>query len=734
MTLTANAFRLTLAAGALGAVALIAWQGGLKQPSPPVPVAEGEPPRAAAAPVGAILPALPPEPAKPGALDAIREAARPSGPSVAAYAPDAALVAPPGNPVLRDAPPVNVEIPGLREALAAYRSGDMAKGDEEAARVGDPTARATLAYVAVLKEPRLSSFGRLSAFLLAHPDWAGKTALERRAEDILFADRNRPGLAASWFSTRRPQTPAGKLALARAELTAGREAKAREIVSAVWRNDDMTLWLENQLQKEFGALITDADTRARATRLAVSGKSAAPRIAGKVGEDFVALVKARVAVANENASDKLMQAVPAALQKDPLYLLSKAQRARRSGDLDGALKAMSETTRDAALLGDPDEFWTERRVLARKLLDANRLEDAYRLCAQHSATGREAFIEAEFHAGWIALRFLKDAARAAPHFDLAAAKAETPISKARTAYWQGRAAEALGDRERARERYETAAAEPIAYYGQLARARLGGTIDDLRRPREVARGEQRAPATRVVEMLFALGETEMAASLANETVRSMRDEPQIAALTDVVARTGDARVTLAVGKQAVQRGHKVDEAAYPTFGIPAFEPLGTPAPMPVVYAIARQESAFAANALSPAGARGLMQMIDSTARKTAQQIGVVFDKDKMVDPSFNAQLGAAHLGELLANYRNSYILTFVAYNAGPRRVREWIEAYGDPRDPAVDPVDWVERIPFTETRNYVQRVTENLEIYRLRFGDTRPFAIRADLRGLEQRL
>jgi len=437
----------------------------------------------------------------------------------------------------------------------------------------------------------------------------------------------------------------------------------------------------------------------------------------------------------DEASDKLMAAVTPALQKDPLYLLSQAQKLRRAGDLGAALKVMAEAPRDRTALVDPDEWWTERRVLARKLLDAKRPEDAYKLCAEHSASGREHSIEAEFHAGWIALRFLNDPARAAAHFDHAAHRAETPISRARIAYWQGRTAEAAGDRDKARSSYMAASKDQTVYYGQLAKARLGETLTDVRKPRQIAKGDARAAATRVAEMLVALGENDMAATLATEAVKTMTDEAQIAALADVAARAGDARVTLAIGKTAIQRGHTLDEAAYPTFGIPAFEPALNSAPMAVIYAIARQESAFAPRALSPAGAKGLMQMMDATAKRTAQQIGVAFDKARLIeDPAFNALLGAAHLGQLLNDFRGSYILTFVAYNAGPRRVREWIEAYGDPRDPAVDPVDWVERIPFTETRNYVQRVTENLEIYRLRFGDDRPFAIRTDLRGAEARL
>lgn len=725
MTLFPNAFRLMAGAGALSLVSFSFVPGARHAP---LPATQEPSPATAAAPIASVI-EQPPAPGK--ALNAIASAAPSGGATVVAYAPDATVES--GNPILRAPDAVNLDIPGLREALAAYASGDVGKGDDEASRVDDPLAKITLEWVALQKDSR--NFQRMSTFLAAHPDWPAKAMLLRRIDDILFVDKARPQLAAAWYATHQPQSASGRLALARAEIAAGKDKQGKARIAAVWRNEDLSTWLENQVIKEFGDVLTQADHKARAIRFAYPGKPAATRAAAKAGDDVGALIKARMAVVNQTASDKLMEAVPAELQKDPLYLLSKAQKLRRAGDLDAAMKTIDEAPRDAAALVDPDEWWVERRVLARKLLDAKRPEDAYKLCAGHSALGREQFIEAEFHAGWIALRFLNDPQRAMPHFDRIAARAETPISRARAAYWQGRTAEALGDRDRARGFYRAAANDPTVYYGQLARARLGETLADLRKPREIARGDQRAAATRVAEMLIALGEKDLAATLATEAGKGMKDDAQIAALADVAARAGDARVTLAIGKNALQRGHTLDEAAYPAFGIPAFEPAANSAPLAVVYAIARQESAFAPRAQSGAGAKGLMQMIDATAKRTAQQIGVAFDKSRLLDdPAFNAQLGAAHLGQLIADFRGSYIMTFAAYNAGPRRVKEWIEAYGDPRDPSIDPVDWVERIPFTETRNYVQRVTENLEIYRLRFNDARPFAIQADLRGAEQRL
>jgi len=333
-------------------------------------------------------------------------------------------------------------------------------------------------------------------------------------------------------------------------------------------------------------------------------------------------------------------------------------------------------------------------------------------------------IEAEFTAGWIALRFLNDPARAAAHFDAIAKLAETPMSRARAAYWQGRTAEATSADDAAttaRTFYEQAAVYQTTYYGQLARAKLGLITMPIRSISNEAKGEDREDAIKVIELLYAAGEKDLAAPLVIEAARHLADETQVAALASLVAKQRDAHLSLNFGKIVSQRGMPIDDLAFPNYGVPAFEPLQNSAAPSVVYSVARQESAFEPSAVSSAGAKGLMQMILSTAKRTADRAGVTFDAKRLLtDAAFNAQLAARHLGELMAEQKGSYILTFAAYNAGGKRVKEWIDAHGDPRKPGVDPIDWVERIPFTETRNYVQRVIENLSVYRVRLGETEP--------------
>ena len=329
-----------------------------------------------------------------------------------------------------------------------------------------------------------------------------------------------------------------------------------------------------------------------------------------------------------------------------------------------------------------------------------------------------------------------DAEAAARHFATAFEAARTPISLARTLYWQGRAAEARELTDEANRFYAQAAEHSSAYYGQLARARLGLEEQPVRKARDMAQGDARLESIRAVEVFESIGERELAFRLTVDLARSLEDETQIAALGQMLARARDARGTLIVGKLASQRGIALDEIAFPTYGVPDFEALARAAEKPVVFAIARQESAFQADVVSHAGAKGLMQMLTSTARVTAKRWGVPFEERRLLtDAAFNAQLGSAHLADLMDDHGNSLILTFAAYNAGGPRVRQWIAAYGDPRRADVDPIDWVERIPFTETRNYVQRVAENLAMYRARFGAPDAPALAArDLRAREARI
>lgn len=628
-------------------------------------------------------------------------------------------------PPLDAAARLGIDLTGLREALVLYKSGNLALGDKVARTAKDEIVRTTLAWVALRAVPPETGFSRMLAFLDAHPGWPSRDLIEHRMEDILYFSHPSTERVESLFSDMAPDTTLGRLALARAFVSKGDTANAQRFVRIVWDEAKLTPALESKVKTEFAAYLDKQDDKARADYLLYKDDFAAGlRAAALAGPDVLALAKLRVAVSNNRANDKMFATIPKSMRSDPAFLFAKIQKLRRADKIKEAAQLMLAAPRDPTLLVNGDEWWIERRALARELLDLGEPVLAYKICAEHSAQSDRYKIEAEFHAGWIALRFLHDPARAAKHFATAALYARTPISIARTAYWQGRAAEAsdrAGSLAQAKAFYERAAEESATYYGQIARERLGMKTIPLRTIEPAAVGKARDEPIRVIELLYALGEKELAFPLAIAAAQHMTSESQLAALAKIIAAQRDAHASLVIGKILARRRMAVDSLAFPTYGVPDFDPVENSAAPAIVYAIARQESAFNPHAASSAGAKGLMQMIASTAKSTAKHAGLDFDPAKLIsDAAFNAKLGAAHLGELLAKEKDCPILVFAAYNAGAGRVRKWIAAYGDPRAPGVDPIDWVERIPYAETRNYVQRVMENLTMYQVSFGETRP--------------
>jgi soluble lytic murein transglycosylase len=414
-------------------------------------------------------------------------------------------------------------------------------------------------------------------------------------------------------------------------------------------------------------------------------------------------------------------------------LFARAEERRRANDFAAAAQIFFEAPRDFAALVDADAWWKEARVVVRGLLDRGDAKTAYRVATHLGAPDHENYkADQQFTAGWIALRFLKEASLAARHFKTMESISRHPTTLARTFYWQGRAAETLGDRAAARTAYEKAARFSASYYGQLGRARLGLRELSLNRPVEPSAADRaqfaKLEPIRALRLLYAAGAPDLTVPFYTGLSERLKDEAALLLLAAVAYEQRDARGMVLVGRGAQEHGVLIDTIAFPLFGIPDHPKDEPPVDRSVVYAIARQESQFTQSAVSSANAYGLMQVIAPTARAIAKRIGIAFDSTRLKsDPAYNARLGAAELGNLLHTFNGSYVLAFVGYNAGPGRAREWTQKYGDPRDPKVDPVDWVERVPFSETRYYIQRVMENLQVYRVLFGDQAGFRIEADL-------
>jgi len=635
-----------------------------------------------------------------------------------------ARVEPPPPASLESFVPAN-PAPGDLEHLTgifkAYRDNDLTEAQILKTKLAQPAAHALAEWFAI-RSGLPVGFDRIMAFQRDYPDWPVTNQIRRRGEDALLADRRPPSEVLAFFAKQPPATVSGRLALAFALKAEGRDAEADDKIRHVWREDTFGPDIERRILDRFPGVLTRADHRFRMERLLLKENwGGAQRAAGRAGKEYELLVKARMAVfQGKKKAEKAFAAVPASLRSDPSYLFSRALLQRRSNNLVEAAAIIKQAPRDPELRVDGDEWWAEQRLITRELLDKGDARTAYEVASHHAAESPVQQIEAEFHAGWIALRFLDEPAVAARHFATVARTASTPISQSRVAYWQGRAAEAAGQEQDARLFYQRAAENPTTYYGQLAREKLGLGIT-LRKVDPLTEDERKAFDAQVpvqaVRLLQQIGEQDLAMSLYSDLAQTLSDPGKLDALASLAASQQNPRAVLAIGKIALQRGFPLDQHAYPLAAIPDFQPVGDEVETAMIYAIARQESAFNPRAISSAGARGLMQLMPATAKRTAQRFGVGFDLKRLIeDPSYNAKIGSAHLGELMEDWKGSHILAFASYNAGGGNVIKWVRSYGDPRKPDVDEVDWVERIPFYETRNYVQRVLENLRVYRERLN------------------
>jgi soluble lytic murein transglycosylase len=616
----------------------------------------------------------------------------------------------------------------IKTAIALARKGELAQASDVKQSMSEPIARNVVEW-AILRSKEVE-FQRYVAFISHNPGWPNIGLLRRRAEAALWKERLDPQTVRAYFDKNQPLTAQGKFALARTLLLEGDRHDAQNLVREAWHYDNFSGDLEVQILDAFRGLIIDADHKTRMDMLLYAEDvDGAMRSANRAGGNALVIAKARVAVIKKAADAKAqLDGVPAEARGDIGYIFSRIQWLRREEKAAEAAELILSVPNDPTQAVDADKWWIERRLISRTLLDLGDTKTAYRVASAAPVPSRENYrAEQQFTSGWIALRFLDDASTALAHFAKVGQGTSNPIALARASYWQGRAAEALGKRNDARAHYETAAAYSTAYYGQLARARLGLKDLVIRPPPDPAQSQM--DVVRASEILYAIGERDLVAGGLAELGERSTDMATLAALGEVTARQKDARAMVLLARAALARGLPFEQFAFPAIGIPEYRAIGPGVEPGIVYAIARQESGFNPRAISSAGAVGLMQVTPATARSVAAKFRTAYDEKRLFnDETYNAQLGAAELGDLIKYYRGSYILSFAGYNAGRGRVNDWIDKYGDPRDPKIDPIDWVERIPLSETRNYVQRVLENLQVYRVRFRGGSKLLIEADLR------
>ncbi|HXL48757.1 MAG TPA: lytic transglycosylase domain-containing protein [Xanthobacteraceae bacterium] len=623
----------------------------------------------------------------------------------------------------------------VKSAIETLRHGGASKATEVAATISDPVARKLVEWIILRSDHSGADSKRFLGFIAGNPGWPNLGMFRKRAEAMLWVENIKPAQALSFFNGSPPQSGTGRLVLARALIAQGDIEAAKPLIREAWRDHSLSAEVEKQVLERYSEFLTRADHKARMEkRVIAADNEAALRVARRLGAADLAIAQARIAINRKGADvKKLLDAVPADARHDPDYLLAKTYVLRHENKIAEAAQVLLSAPCDLDEIHDGEEWWVERRIMARKLLDLGDARSAYRVVAEAAEPTKEnSRIERHFMAGWIALRFLDDPQTAATHFKRIQDVTRHPTSYARSHYWLGRVAEALHQPEQARAEYETAARGSAAYYGQLARARLGLPALALAPPPPKPDKEaeaQRLELVRALEILYALNERQLVITLMASIGESVNDPGTLSALGELAEQYEDARGMLHMGKGALARGLPLDYYAFPTVGVPRYSPIASNIENAMLFAIIRQESAFDPSDWSQAQAMGLMQVTPEAGKDTCKRFGCTYDFKRLrTDSPYNLQVGAAEIAGVLQDYRGNQLLAFAAYNAGRGRVQEWIAKYGDPRDPKVDPVDWVERIPFMETRNYVQRVMENFQVYRVRFANDAPLTIDKDLR------
>lgn len=618
--------------------------------------------------------------------------------------------------------PARADPDALNLALGAIEARDFALAEEAAAQIDDPVAADIVTWARL--RARQGDFSEFVDFLDRRSDWPGLPLLRARGEGNIPASAD-PATIVAYFAPQPPSTGAGSLRLAAALRATGQaDAADAELVRA-WTTMTLAASDVERMLADHGPLLQDHHV-ARIDNLLWDGaEDRARQMENYVPAGWRELAEARLALrARRSGVDDLIAAVPEALSDDPGLAYERFVWRMRAGLWDSATELLLSRSTSAEALGRPEEWADRRATIARDVMREGDFDTGYRVASGHflTQTGEYGdYAELEWLAGYAALR-LGNADTALRHFQNFRGSVTSPISMGRAGYWLGRAHEALGNADAAAEAYALGAQYQSSFYGQLA-AERGALPTDAGFLAQEDYGDWRtgsftgSTVLHAALILYEAGQVDLAERFLTHLTESLNRQ-EAGMLADLAFDLGEPHIALMIAKRAAQAGHEIMRAYYPVTDLAEAD---LPAPPAMTLSIARRESEFDHDVISPAGALGLMQVMPATGRAQAERLGLDFSETRLrTDPVFNAQLGAGYLAYLSEDFGTNPVLLAAAYNAGPSRARDWIARFGDPRDPEVDIVDWIEAIPFTETRNYIMRVTESLAIYEAQLTGTLP--------------
>lgn len=599
-------------------------------------------------------------------------------------------------------------------ALRAAEKGNWQSAHRQTSKIPDKLPAKVLRWLELAQRGSGKSFETISDFVLKNDSWPRRGTLRRRAEEVLNNNVS-PGDVIRWFGTYPPLTTDGKIRLVEAVVAGGQKKTARKLIRETWVGTNFGRKQERQFRKRYRKFLTRADHTARLNRLLWDGQiTRARRMIPLVGEATQKLAMARISLrAFRGGVDWHISQVPASLRTDPGLVFERVRWRRRKGLDDGAYELLKNVPANVPFA---QKWWVERSIMARRLLAKGHISEAYKLARTNGLSTGARFVEAEWLAGWIALRHLNDPETARTHFSTIGDKVAYPISKARAAYWIGRAEEAGGNLTAAAKSFQAASKHGTTYYGQLAAARSNSSViltSSRVAPTKARRSTfARDERVRAVKLLSQVGARNHVRAFMYKLLSEAKTPQRQMLTAELAQQIGRRDFAVRAGRKSYRTGSPLPEIAYPVIKMTGNHPEQA-----LLHAIVRQESNFDAAAVSHAGARGLMQLMPATARSVAKRLRVRYSPKKLTrDSSYNVRLGQAYLGQMINRFDGSYILAIASYNAGPSAAKRWVRQNGDPREQGVDVIDWVESIPYRETRNYVQRVIENLQVYRVRMG------------------
>lgn len=609
--------------------------------------------------------------------------------------------------------------PAPKAPVASSMDADWPKTFALIKNHSDPIGAKLITWIYVTETNLPVAPHQLMEFVRANPDWPKLHIFRRKIEENLARAGN-SAETVSWFQQNPPTTYDGEKGYIDALIRSGKINDAKIALAKFWKQADLN---KNQTAALAGAYKSGFAPHAHAERLdhlIWEGRySEAEYMLAFVAPHQRAAAQARIALGrmSKNA-DVLLAAVPEAYQNGE-GLLFERLRWRRRKDMDAG--AMEMIAAMPAQTARPDMWWGELGILARRRIEAGDYAGAYKIAAKNQLTEGIEYATAEWLMGWLQLNYLKDPVKAYYHFDTMYKKVSTAISHSRGAYWAARAAEkAFPGQPTAMEWEKIAAKFPSTFYGQLSYEKLYGrpTPATFREPAiapAVEQQFQRSELARAVRVLNGLGLKNILDPFLARMIADAKTRDEYSMVAKLARETERYYYAVQANKDCQQQlGQFLFTEGYPT--LPPL-PLSRPEKS-LVHAIIHRESMFNPKALSPVGARGLMQLMPGTAKMMAKATGEVYNLDKLTaDPRYNTLLGEAYLQGLVDDYAGFYPMAIAAYNAGPGRVREWNDQFGDPRRGQIDVLDWIEHIPIYETRNYIQRVMESYYIYRLRFGE-----------------